>query len=123
ATWVHDTYPDEQTRQTLTSGDNWPLLVDADPAQLFEGQPQDTDTVDIIRAQCQPRQPAHSIDDANTMANHQRQAAVDTQVQRIHAELRSRRAAVVQEQTPWATKLPPTNTPNYQDTLNKVLLW
>src|SRR5699024_4384483 len=123
ATWVQETYPDEHTRQTITTGDNWPLLVDADPAQLFDGQPQDTDTVDIIRAQCQPRQPAHSIDDGNTMANHQRQAAVDTQVQRIHAELRSRRAAVVQEQPPWTTSLPPTDTPTYQATLNKVLLW
>src|SRR5690625_2261169 len=51
ATWVQDTYPKEHTRQTLTTGDNWPLLVDADPAELFDGQPQDTDTVDIIRAQ------------------------------------------------------------------------
>src|SRR5690625_807644 len=120
ATWVQDTYPKEHTRQTLTTGDNWPLLVDADPAELFDGQPQDTDTVDIIRAQCHPRQPADSIDKGNTMANHQRQSVTDAQVQRIHAELRSRRATVAQEHPPWTTSLPPTDSPNYQDTLNKV---
>src|SRR5699024_11825299 len=87
------------------------------------GQPQDTDTVDVSRAQCQARRPADSIDKGNTMANHQRQSVTDAQVQRIHAELRSRRATVAQEHPPWTTSLPPTDSPNYQDTLNKVLLW
>ncbi|NWN87253.1 MAG: relaxase domain-containing protein [Micrococcaceae bacterium] len=123
ATWVQDTYTDPDTRQRLTNGEQWALLVDADPAHHFEGEPQTTDTVDIIRTQCQPRQQPTSVDDGNTMTNHQRQAVTDTQIQRIHAELRSRRASIAEEQPPWAETLPSQNSADYQDALDKVLLW
>lgn len=123
ATWVHDTYPDEHTRQHLTNGEQWALLVDADPAHTFDGQAQDTDTVDVIRAQCQPRQQPTSIDDCNTMANSQRQSATDTQVRRIQAELRSRRSSIVDEPPAWAKSLSSQGSANSQDTLDKVLLW
>lgn len=123
AAWVDQTYSDEHPKARLTHRENWPLLVDADPAQNFMGAPEPTDTLETIRAQCRPRKTATSIHDQNTMDTSSRQTVVDHQVQRLEAELASRRAAVIEDPPEWYDQLPPVNDPTHQEALNKVLLW
>src|SRR5699024_11307043 len=97
AAWVQETYPDESTRQRLTDGENWSLLVDADPAHHFVGKAQSTDTVRSIRQHCRPRPQPQHFEDGNTMSTQQRQTVMDDQLRRVHQELRSRRASIRQD--------------------------
>ena len=123
AKWVQDTYPDATTRQRLTDGQHWSLLVDADPARQFIADPQPTDTVDSIRQHCRPRPQPEHLHDGNTMSNDHRQAVMDDQLRRIAQELGSRRAALQKSPPPWVEHLPSQDSPGYKDALNKVLLW
>lgn len=123
AAWVQETYPDESTRQRLTDGENWSLLVDADPAHHFVGKAQSTDTVRSIRQHCRPRPQPQHLEDGNTMSTQQRQTVMDDQLRRVHQELRSRRASIRQDPPAWVEHLPPQDHPGYEDALNKVLLW
>src|SRR5699024_741537 len=123
AAWVQETYPDESTRQRLTDGENWSLLVDADPAHHFVGKAQSTDTVRSIRQHCRPRPQPQHFEDGNTMSTQQRQTVMDDQLRRVHQELRSRRASIRQDPPAWVEHLPPQDHPGYEDALTKVLLW
>lgn len=123
ATWVEHNFDDETTKARLVHRENWPLLVDADPAKNFTGAPSTAETVEDIRAQCRPRQHAAGIRDQNTMDTSSRQTVIDHQANRIDQELASRRAAVIEDPPEWYDQLPPVNDPTHQEALNKVLLW
>lgn len=118
AEWVQTHYGDEQ----LFSED-WPLLVDADPAQQFDGTPDMTDTAETIRNHCKPRQQPTSIYEQTTMATEPRQEVINHQVARIEAELASRRVALADDPPTWLDQLPPMDHPNYTEAVNRVLLW
>src|SRR5699024_5924839 len=102
---------------------DWPLLVDADPARQFHGTPNAADTTETIRNQCHPRPQPTNIHDHTTMDTAPRQDAMNHQIERIEAELKSRRAALADEPPAWFSQLPSADDPNHVEAVNRVLLW
>ena len=123
AQWVDHTYDSDDAKARLTQGEHWALLVDADPAQHFNGTPDETDTVETIRSRCSPRPLPTSIHDQHLTAVPAREEAFQDQVHRIDTELASRRHSLADDPPEWYQHLPPTDHTQHRDVVNKVLLW